>query len=155
MRVAINFLSILRFRGGHSRWLYIKLNIFNFIQDDEHGTTVREKRRTSIIYLDVTEATKSKKKKGKPKKKKTKKKKGLKKKNKNRRKNNKKSGSKNKLQDSSSSKNKTHRKGTSSAPSSDWKEIVPESNMSESKLSGENNKNRKPVDIIVHIKVKE
>lgn len=105
--------------------------------------------------MDVTEATKSKRKKGKPKKKKAKKKKGLKKKNKNRRKNNKKNGSKNnKPQVAPSSKDNTRRKLTS-VPSSDWKEIVPESNMSESKLSGENNKNRKPVDIIVHIKVKE
>lgn len=104
--------------------------------------------------MDVTEATTGKKKKGKPKKKKTKKKKGLKKKNKNRRKNSTRTKI-NKLNDDSSSSNDTpHRKATLPS-SSDWKEIVPESNMSESKLSGENNKNRKPVDIIVHIKVKE
>lgn len=115
---------------------------------------MRENRRTSIIYLDVTEATKVKKKKSK--KKKGKKKKGLKKKNKNRRKNNKKSEIKtNEVEGETFSTNGDTRRKATSSLSTDWKEIVPESNMSESKLSGENFKNRKPVDIIVHIKVKE
>lgn len=107
--------------------------------------------------MDVTEATKGKKKKGKGKKKKAKKKKGLKKK-KNRRKNNNRSKSGLKIDkrpEDSSSSNGNARRTATLPTSSDWKEIVPESNMSESKLSGENNKNRKPVDIIVHIKVKE
>lgn len=134
--------------------MLIKLNQFNLIQVDEHGAIGKKKRRTSIIYLDVTEATKGKI--NKTKKKKGKKKKRQKKKNKNRRKNIKESGSIiNKLHEESSGSNGTLRRKATSLLSPDWKEFVPESNMSDSKLSGENNMNRKPVDIIVHIKVKE